>query len=111
MKIVIEKLEFKTIIGILDFEREREQKIVIDMEIEYDFRDKNFIDYAKIVSFSKEHIKKEKFYLVEEALQNLSDNLKKIYPQINYIKISLKKPEILKDCIVGIVFEKNFKKS
>lgn len=111
MKIFIEKLEFNTIIGILEQERENEQKVIIDIEIEYNFEDNSFIDYAKVASFVKEHIKKERFFLVEEALQSISKNLKKFYPQITSIKISLKKPQILKDCVVGAVLEKKFKKS
>ncbi|WP_187648063.1 dihydroneopterin aldolase [Nitrosophilus labii] len=108
MKIVIENLEFETIIGILDFEREKEQKIVIDMEIEYNYKNKEFVDYTKIADFTVQHIKKNRFYLIEEALESLTDNLKKLYPQITSIKTSLKKPDILKNCSVGIVLEKNF---
>ncbi len=109
MKIVIENLKFDTIIGILDFERVKRQKIIIDIEIEYDYKDKNFIDYAKVVTFVKEHIQKKKFYLIEDALESLIVNLKRLYPQIVHLKISLKKPDILKDCIVGVVSEKKFK--
>ncbi|WP_423243523.1 dihydroneopterin aldolase [Aliarcobacter butzleri] len=37
MKIDIENLEFKCIIGILDFERVKKQKVIINLSFEYDF--------------------------------------------------------------------------
>lgn len=47
MKIDIENLEFKCIIGILDFERVKKQKVIINLSFDYDFGKDNFIDYSK----------------------------------------------------------------
>ena len=84
MKIVIENLEFYTIIGILESERELAQKVIVNLSIDYDFFDNNFIDYAEIVYFIEKHMKNEKFYLIEDALLSLSQNLKIKYPQIKF---------------------------
>jgi len=108
MKITIENLKFDTIIGILDFERENEQKIIIDILIEYPFKKDKFVDYAKVVNFTINHIKEGKFYLLEDALDSLILNIKKLYPQISYIKTSIKKPQILQNCVVGAILEKKF---
>ncbi|NCB13429.1 MAG: dihydroneopterin aldolase, partial [Erysipelotrichia bacterium] len=46
MKIEISNLTFKCIIGILDFERIKKQKVMIDLSFEYQFSKDNFINYA-----------------------------------------------------------------
>ena len=40
MKVNITNLTFKTIIGILDFERVKPQKVVVDITFEYDYLNK-----------------------------------------------------------------------
>lgn len=107
MKIVIENLEFYAIIGILKSERELAQKVIINLSIDYDF-DKKFIDYAEVVKFIEKFMKNEKFYLIEDALLSLSQNLKYKYPQIKHLKLSIKKPQILQNCTVAVEFEKSF---
>ncbi|WP_281951336.1 dihydroneopterin aldolase [Nitrosophilus kaiyonis] len=107
MKITIENLEFYAIIGILEKEKEIPQKIVMNFYIDYDYQN-DYIDYAEIVNFSKKFIKKGKFEIIEDALILLSKNLKTKFPQIKKVKISLKKPQILPDCIVGIEYNKEY---
>jgi dihydroneopterin aldolase len=68
MKIDIENLEFKCIIGILDFERVKKQKVIINLSFEYDFSNDNFIDYSEVVDLIKQTMKKEKFKLIEDAI-------------------------------------------
>ncbi len=108
MKILIEDLEFYTIIGLLESERENPQKVIMQIEIDYVYKKNKFIDYASLVKFVKKFIQKEKFELIEDALITLSENLKNIYPSISEIKLSLKKPQILQNCTVGIEFQKKF---
>ncbi len=100
-KIVIEDLQFDTIIGILEFERNTPQRVIIDLEIQYNKKDE-FIDYAKVVEFIKEEMKKNKFLLIEDAIDFFIIELKNRYSQIESLKISIKKRDILKDCIVGV---------
>lgn len=48
MKIYIEDLRFACIIGILDFERKKEQDVIINLTIDYTFNEE-FINYAEVV--------------------------------------------------------------
>ena len=101
MKIEISSLTFKCIIGILDFERIKKQKVVINISFEYDFSKDLFIDYSEISNLIKSTMKKEKFLLLEDAILHLENLLTNSYKISNlYIKIS--KPNILKDCVVSL---------
>ncbi|RXJ75799.1 dihydroneopterin aldolase [Arcobacter sp. F155] len=102
MKISIEKLTFKCIIGILDFERIKKQRVVIDIFFEYDFLDKDsFIDYSKVAAKVEKTMKEKKFELLEDAISTIEKQLKKKYP-IKNLKIKISKPDILKNCIVSL---------
>lgn len=103
MRVAIRELSFKTIIGILPFEREKTQKVIIDIEFEYlfDEKEKSFIDYSQVVTLVKKTMKKEKFELIEEALIFLKESLREKYP-IENLQIKITKPTILKDCIVSV---------
>ena len=101
MKIEISDLTFKCIIGILDFERIKKQKVVVNLSFEYNFSKDLFIDYSEISNLVKSTMKKEKFLLLEDAILHLENLLTNSYKISNlYIKIS--KPNILKDCIVSL---------
>lgn len=101
MKIEISDLTFKTIIGILPFEREKKQKVIVNISFEYEFKKDDFINYAEVSELIKKTIKKEKFLLLEDAILHLENLLNQKYSIKNlFIKIS--KPNILKDCIVSL---------
>ncbi|RZV13468.1 dihydroneopterin aldolase [Aliarcobacter butzleri] len=101
MKIDIENLEFKCIIGILDFERVKKQKVIINLSFEYDFSNDDFIDYSEVVDLIKQAMKKEKFKLIEDAILYLTKLLNLTY-EIKNLKLKISKPTILKDCIVSL---------
>ncbi|MGB3961498.1 MAG: dihydroneopterin aldolase [Sulfurimonas sp.] len=101
MKIHIEDLEFPCIIGILDFEREKEQDIIINLTIDYEYKDE-FINYADVVLFIKIHTKKSKFLLLEDALSSLSTKLKEKFPLTNTLSLKITKPSILPDAKVSL---------
>ncbi|MCG3659263.1 dihydroneopterin aldolase [Aliarcobacter butzleri] len=101
MKIDIENLEFKCIIGILDFERVKKQKVIINLSFEYDFSNDDFIDYSEVVDLIKQTMKKEKFKLIEDAIIYLTKLLNLTY-EIKNLKLKISKPTILKDCIVSL---------
>lgn len=106
MKIEISDLTFNTIIGILDFERVKEQKVIVNLSFEYNFSKDNFIDYAEISNLIKSTMIKEKFFLIEDAILFFEELLNRKYPIKNlYIKIA--KPDIMADCIVSLSNEKN----
>lgn len=101
MKIHINDLSFKCIIGILDFERIKKQKVVIDLSFEYEFSKDKFINYAEVSNLIETTMKKEKFLLLEDAILHIENLLNSTYNISNlYIKIS--KPNILTNCIVSL---------
>ena len=101
MKIEISHLTFKCIIGILDFERIKKQKVVINISFEYDFSKDLFIDYSEVSNLVKSTMKKEKFLLLEDAILHLDNLLNNSY-QISNLYIKISKPNILKNCIVSL---------
>ncbi|MDX4025679.1 dihydroneopterin aldolase [Aliarcobacter skirrowii] len=101
MKIEIENLSFKTIIGILDFERVKKQKVIINISFEYEFKNGEFIDYAEVSKLIKNRVKKMKYFLLEDALEDLKQILNENYDIFN-LKLKITKPAIMKDCIVSL---------
>ena len=102
MKILIEKLSFDCIIGILDFERVTTQKVVIDLSFKYDYKNKDsFIDYSEVSKNLEKIMKREKFELLEEAIIYLEKYLIKEY-KIKKLKLKISKPNILANCIVSL---------
>lgn len=101
MKIEIENLSFKTIIGILDFERVQKQKVIINISFEYEFKNSEFIDYAEVSKLIKNRVKQMKYFLLEDALEDLKQILNENYDIFN-LKLKITKPAIMKDCIVSL---------
>ena len=101
MKVEIKDLNFKCIIGILDFERVKKQKVIINLSFEYKFEKNIFIDYSEISSLVEKQMKKKKFLLIEDAISFLETKLYKLY-KINNLIIKISKPTILKNCIVSV---------
>jgi len=102
MTILIENLTFDTIIGILESERITPQTMCIHCHIEYDYHENNFINYAHVAQQIETIIQKEQFYLLEEALDHLAYALKALFPPIKELQLTLKKPNILQNCTVGV---------
>ena len=103
MNVCIQNLTFKTIIGILPFERDTKQKVILSISFKYEFNKKNkdFISYADVSNMAKAIMKKEKFLLIEDAIIYLEKILSKEF-NINKLKIKITKPDILKDCTVSV---------
>jgi len=101
MKIEIKDLTFKCIIGILDYERIKKQKVIVNISFEYEFKKNIFIDYSEISSLIQRQIKIKKFLLIEDAIIFLEAKLYKLY-KINNLHITISKPNILKNCIVSV---------
>ncbi len=103
MKISIEEFSFKTIIGILPFERITPQKVILNIYFEYTFSQdiKDFCDYSEISNLVKKTMKKKKFELIEDAIISLEHLLAKKY-NISNLNIKITKPTILKNCKVSV---------
>ena len=101
MKIYIEDLSFKCIIGILDFERVKKQKVIVNLSFDYEFKDNLFINYAEVSDLIKTTMKKRKFLLLEDAIISLKEIIDTKY-SISNLKLKITKPDILKDCKVSL---------
>lgn len=101
MTIHIEDLKFQCIIGILDFERTTPQDVIINLIIEYNYKN-TFINYADIVEIIKKTMIKSEFFLIEDALESLNLKLIKEYKAIKSINLKITKPSILPDCKVSV---------
>lgn len=101
MKIEINKLTFKCIIGILDFERITKQKVIVNISFEYAFSKDFFIDYAEVSTLIKNTMKEKQFLLLEDAILDLENLLLNKFP-IKNLNIKISKPDILKNCIVTL---------
>ena len=112
MKIFIEDLEFEAIIGLLDFERETPQRVIVNLEIDYqeilEGESSYYLDYAKIVELTKSFILEERFLLLEEAVDSLIALLGSKFSSINYIKCKISKPDIFDECKVSVENERRF---
>jgi dihydroneopterin aldolase len=102
MRIHIEALTTNVIIGLLDFERERTQRVIIDLKADYDYSQENFIDYADIVLLIEQELKAKRYELLEEALLGLQNVVTTAYPQIKTLELKIAKPDILPQCTVAL---------
>jgi dihydroneopterin aldolase len=108
MTIHIEALTFDVIIGLLDFERDRPQRVIIDLEASYEYSDSEFIDYADMVLLIQNELKEQRYELLEEALLGLKEVLYTRYPQIQTLFLKISKPDILPQCTVSLSKSWNF---
>jgi dihydroneopterin aldolase len=91
----------------LDFERVKEQDVIINLTLDYVYKNE-FINYAEVVEFIKKHTKKSEFLLIEDALSSLSSKLKEKFPLINTLFLKITKPSILPDAKVSVSNIYNF---
>ncbi len=108
MTIHIEALTFDVIIGLLDFERDRPQRVIIDLEASYEYKDDLFIDYAELVTKIKDELKVKRYELLENALLGLKELLYTTYPQLQTLVLKISKPDILEECTVSLSKTWNF---
>jgi len=102
MTIGIRDLTFECILGILDFERETPQRVIVDVQIGYRFHPDAFLDYAEAVRLIRSVMTNGKFGLVEEALEAVSGSLETAFPMIETLTITITKPDILPDCRISV---------
>ncbi len=98
------KFHFKCIIGILDFERRKKQKIIIKLKAKAN----EFLNYAEVITKIKTWYKKEEFYTLEESLDFVSLNLKKDFPNLTNLNIKIFKPHIIFQAFLFQIKELNY---
>ncbi len=108
MTIHIEALSFDVIIGLLDFERERTQRIIIDLNASYAYSNEAFIDYADMVFLIQKELKERRYELLEEALIGLKNILYSAYPQLKTLSVKITKPDIMPECNVALSHKWDF---
>lgn len=101
MTIDIEDLKFQCIIGILNFERENPQDVIINFTCEYNYENV-YINYVDIIELFKKTMILNKFKLIEDAILSLKSEINKEFPLINFCTIKITKPSILADCRVSV---------
>ena len=115
-KVIISDLIFDTSIGIHDFEKEKEQQIKFNIEIdinpllkaaENDL--KSIVNYENIISKIKSITKKKHYNLLETLAEDIFTNLF-LNKNIIKIKLRIEKPEIIKNTSsVGVEITKKRK--
>jgi FolB domain-containing protein len=108
MTIRIDELRFSAIIGLLPHEREREQELIVDLEIDYDYRRGEFLDYARIAEETVVHLREGRYELLEEALLGLEARLRAGHPEIRRLRCRLTKPHILPHARVSVTLERRY---
>ena len=102
MTIHIDALTFDVIIGLLDFERDRPQPVIVDIQADYAYDKQNFIDYADMVLLVENELKEKRYVLLEDALNGIKTTIYSSYPQLISLYIKIAKPTILPQCSVAI---------
>lgn len=102
MLIHIEALTLDVIIGLLEFEREIPQRIIVDIESSYDYANEDFINYADMVLLIQQELEEGQYKLLEEALLGIKTRLYQVYPQLKTLNIKISKPDILPQCSVAL---------
>ncbi|WP_120905583.1 FolB domain-containing protein [Helicobacter pylori] len=93
---------FETILGILEFERLKPQKISVDLDLFYtELPHKAYLDYMEIQEFIQKMMQEKQYLLIEDALKDLSHVLKTRYSEISELYLKISKLEISPNSQVG----------
>ncbi|KNE24007.1 dihydroneopterin aldolase [Helicobacter pylori] len=98
----IHNLVFEAILGILEFERLKPQKISVDLDLFYtQLPSKAYLDYIKIQELIEKMMQEKQYLLIEDALKDLSHVLKTHYNEISELYLKISKLEISPNSQVG----------
>ncbi|GAA7537715.1 dihydroneopterin aldolase [Helicobacter pylori] len=93
---------FETILGILEFERLKPQKISVDLDLFYtQLPSRAYLDYIKIQELIQKMMQEKQYLLIEDALKDLSHVLKTRYNEISELYLKISKLEISPNSQVG----------
>lgn len=93
---------FETILGILEFERLKPQKISINLDLFYtELPNKAYLDYMEIQEIIQNTMREKQYLLIEDALKDLSHVLKTRYEEISELYLKISKLEISPNSQVG----------
>ncbi|MGN8386283.1 FolB domain-containing protein [Helicobacter pylori] len=98
----IHHLVFETILGILEFERLKPQKISVNVDLFYtELPNKAYLDYMEIQEIIQNTMREKQYLLIEDALKDLSHVLKTRYKEISELFLKISKLEISPNSQVG----------
>ncbi|WP_187947206.1 FolB domain-containing protein [Helicobacter pylori] len=98
----IHHLVFETILGILEFERLKPQKISVNVDLFYtELPNKAYLDYMEIQEIIQNTMREKQYLLIEDALKDLSQILKTRYNEISELYLKISKLEISPNSQVG----------
>ncbi|MGN8509104.1 FolB domain-containing protein [Helicobacter pylori] len=98
----IHNLVFETILGILEFERLKPQKISVNLDLFYtQLPSKAYLDYMEIQEIIQNTMREKQYLLIEDALKDLSHVLKTRYNEISELYLKISKLEISPNSQVG----------
>ncbi|GAA7574885.1 dihydroneopterin aldolase [Helicobacter pylori] len=98
----IHHLVFETILGILEFERLKPQKISVNLDLFYtELPNKAYLDYMEIQEIIQNTMREKQYFLIEDALKDLSHVLKTRYKEISELYLKISKLEISPNSQVG----------
>jgi dihydroneopterin aldolase len=109
-------LEIETIIGIYDWERQKKQTIVLDIEMAFDIKKAaqtddiaHTLDYKAVSERVVSFVEQSQFFLVEKLIEEIATLLRTEFP-IPWVKIILnKRGAITRAKDVGIIIERGEK--
>ena len=113
--IIIEGLKVDTVIGCFNWERQIIQPLMLDLTIHNDLNQAaqsdeldDTLNYAQICELAAQVIQQAKPKLIEHAAQLVLEKLFLVFPSIESIIITIRKPAIIAQAnAVGIRFERN----
>ncbi|PDW62537.1 dihydroneopterin aldolase [Helicobacter pylori] len=98
----VHNLVFETILGILEFERLKPQKISVNVDLFYtELPNKAYLDYMEIQEIIQNTMREKQYLLIEDALKDLSHVLKTRYKEISELFLKISKLEISPNSQVG----------
>ncbi|MCQ2985706.1 dihydroneopterin aldolase [Helicobacter pylori] len=98
----VHNLVFETILGILEFERLKPQKISVNVDLFYtELPNKAYLDYMEIQEIIQNTMQEKQYFLIEDALKDLSQILKTRYSAISELYLKISKLEISPNSQVG----------
>ncbi len=108
----IHNLVFEAILGILEFERLKPQKISVNLDLFYtQLPNRTYLDYMEIQELIEKMMQENQYLLIEDALKDLSHALKTRYSGISELYLKISKLEISPNSQVGasvkICYESN----
>lgn len=113
--IIIEGLKVDTVIGCFNWERQIIQPLMLDLTIYNDLNQAaqsdeldDTLNYAQICELAAQVIQQAKPKLIEHAAQLVLEKLFLVFPSIESIIITIRKPAIIAQAnAVGIRLERN----